>query len=617
MASSDPHARVPSARSPAPASAPGLQLVFLLALLAPAMLAWNVPPSSTLLNQALALLGWAAVLIVIAMQLGAGQPSPDRARAPGAAWGVPLVLLIVGAAALLAPFRRGLPWSLALSGAGLCAAALAAWAGGAACRGGPLRLAAFRAFCWALLAAGVGSFVVGCVQFFEPQWTDGDWIARTSFIGRAVGNLRQPNHLSTLLLWSAAAAWWLGLAGAVPRALAGLLYGLMIAGVVMTASRTGMVGVLLFGVWGLFERRARWPGRWLLMAAPLIYAGVWWGLAGWAHASGHVFGAEGRVTADGDLSSSRFAIWSNTLALIAREPLEGVGFGRFNFAWTLTPFADRPTAFFDHTHNLPLQFAVELGLPLAALIVGLLGWALLAAGQLSLRRVGEDEAEGHAARVGFMMVLLIALHSLLEYPLWYAHFLLPTAWLFGWLLAVGRGRRSAIARPVADGRSPLAVQVSSALLALAGLGLLVGSVALLHDYRRVVAIFAPPAGGPPLEERIAEGRRSWFFAHHASYAAATTAPHPGAVIQDFGRATFYLLDTRLMVAWARAMAERGDVDRARHLAARLREFRNPQSDDFFAPCGRAAPAPSTRPPDAGTPFQCEAPKAAYDDRDFP
>ena len=34
------------------------------------------------------------------------------------------------------------------------------------------------------------------------------------------------------------------------------------------------------------------------------------------------------------------------------------------FAWTLTPFPGRPIAFFDHTHNLPLQLIVELGVPL-------------------------------------------------------------------------------------------------------------------------------------------------------------------------------------------------------------------------------------------------------------
>ena len=30
-----------------------------------------------------------------------------------------------------------------------------------------------------------------------------------------------------------------------------------------------------------------------------------------------------------------------------------------------------------------------------------------------------------------LMVLLIGVHSLLEYPLWYAYFLLPTAWAWG------------------------------------------------------------------------------------------------------------------------------------------------------------------------------------------
>ena len=56
--------------------------------------------------------------------------------------------------------------------------------------------------------------------------------------------------------------------------------------------------------------------------------------------------------------------------MIAREPLAGVGFGEFNLAWTLTEFPHRPTAFFDHTHNLPLHLMVELGIPLGLLVFG-------------------------------------------------------------------------------------------------------------------------------------------------------------------------------------------------------------------------------------------------------
>jgi O-antigen ligase len=42
-------------------------------------------------------------------------------------------------------------------------------------------------------------------------------------------------------------------------------------------------------------------------------------------------------------------------------------------------------AFFDHTHNLPLQLAVELGLPLASLVLGLLLWGLWLGGRRALQ----------------------------------------------------------------------------------------------------------------------------------------------------------------------------------------------------------------------------------------
>ena len=37
---------------------------------------------------------------------------------------------------------------------------------------------------------------------FWPALADGSWIARSGVPGRAVGNMRQPNHLASLLLWA-------------------------------------------------------------------------------------------------------------------------------------------------------------------------------------------------------------------------------------------------------------------------------------------------------------------------------------------------------------------------------------------------------------------------------
>src|SRR5206468_4817844 len=102
---------------------------------------------------------------------------------------------------------------------------------------------AFRALCIAFLVAGIGSAVIGVVQVFAPHAADGNWIA-TAIAGRATGNLRQPNHLSSLLLWSVVAAAWLGEAKAMDRRIAAALVLAFVYVVVLSASRTGAEGVL-------------------------------------------------------------------------------------------------------------------------------------------------------------------------------------------------------------------------------------------------------------------------------------------------------------------------------------------------------------------------------------
>jgi len=92
--------------------------------------------------------------------------------------------------------------------------------------------------------------------------------------------------------------------------------------------------------------------------------------------------------------------------------------------------------------------------------------------------------------------------------------------------------------------------------------------------------------------------------------AATTAQHPSDVMWAFKGAPHYLLDARLMQAWAVALDEAGDTDRARYVAARLKEFRSDQSEAFFAVCDEEAKAGT------GRPFQCEPPLRAYTYLDF-
>jgi O-antigen ligase len=581
-------------------------LVAVLAIALPTLLAYNQSPSATFLNQAAAMAGWGAWLLLLAAALPRSATSPSR--------GLLALLVALGAlllAALAAPLWAGLPWALSLSSAGLIGAALlASWVAAATARAGR-GPAVFTAFCTALAVAGTISSAIGIVQVFAPGWADGDWIAVSSIVGRAVGNLRQPNHLSSLLLWAIVAVLWLAESRALARPLALGLALLMMFALVLSASRTGALSTLVLALWGVLDKRLSRPVRMMLWVTPLLYLAFWAGLGEWARLSQHAFGGEGRFSAGGDPSSSRFGIWANTLELIAAHPWAGVGYGEFNFAWTLTPFPGRPVAFFDHTHNLPLQLAVELGLPLTTLVLALLLGALGVAVRAAIRSgdANKDRGSDFAApapleRAALVMVLMISLHSLLEYPLWYAYFLLPAVFAFGLCLAgpaaVPENLPSLEGGPGAGARG----------LALSALLLVVGSLFSVFDYHRVVVIFSPADDAGPLEQRIAAGQHSVFFAHHADYAAATTPEYPAQAVDAFRRAPHYLLDTRLMMAWANALHERGDEDRARYLAQRLREFRNPDAAEFFEPC--------EAPPQAGEalPFQCLAPAKVQDYRDF-
>lgn len=545
----------------------------------PTLLAYNAPPSSTFYNQVLALLGWGVLGGWFIWRHGAGAKRAMRPSGPVTALIAALALL--GMAALLSPAWTGLPLSLSLGSTAVVAVAVLVVVVGEQVGRGCGSDTAFRVVCAALALAGLASFAIALIQVFAPSLTDGVFLATSGIPGRAVGNVRQPNHLSTLLLLACAAVVWWGSAssssGQRPdrrnNLEAVVLVGL-IWGVVLTGSRTGWLGVAMLAAWGLLDRQLPRSLRMALIAAPVIYLIFWGAMSMWAHASAHSFG---RVDSS-DISNSRFGIWANTLMLISMHPWTGVGFGELNFAWTLTPFPGRPVAFFDHTHNIVLQFIAELGIPLALLVLGLLGGGLYGLVQRVRKgAAGRPDTE----RAALFMVLLAGVHSMLEYPLWYSYFLLPV--MFAWGLALAPA-----SLPSGEEQAAAPPRRHFGLLAIGGIVLALGSLYAVWDYQRVVAIYAPARNAGPLSERIARGQSSTFFSHQGDYAAATTEEHPGEAVEAFERAAHNLIDARLLRGWAEAEAELGHIDRARYLAHRLREFRHPLGDELFAVCDGSA-----------------------------
>ncbi len=299
----------------------------------------------------------------------------------------------------------------------------------------------------------------------------------------------------------------------------------------------------------------------------------------------------------------------------------------------MTAFPDRPSEFFDHTHNLVLNFAVEMGLPLAAIVLALLVYALWQALRNAIAEGRASTTSYPVQRAAFVIVFLVAVHSMLEYPLWYAYFLLPTAFAFG--LCLERPTESAgAARAVRDAEAKV-----TRPYVLAAMFLMLGGTLAVYDYMRVVVIFAPPAGAGPLEQRIAAGRKSILFGHHADYAMATIAAHPGdgdggvrprAALParqppDGGVGTRPrrarrdrqgALDRR-PPARVPQRERRGILRRLRRTARRAGRARKRRSRGLLMPRARR-PMPRARPAGAASapPFQCRPAERTYRFEDF-
>ncbi|MCV2353483.1 Wzy polymerase domain-containing protein [Paucibacter sp. B2R-40] len=565
----------------------GSLLAILLACTLAPLLAFNLTPSATLFNQLTALAGWGLVLLCMG-----GQQAPAWRLTPAAA-ALGLLALAPWASKLLG----SLPTALALANSGMLFAALALLLAGQGLQRSE-RQRWLEALCWGLLLAGVLSLIVSLVQVFMPAWADGHVIARSGIPGRAVGNMRQPNHLASLLMWACVAAVYLADQGRFKSfggsfVLPLLLFGLVFA-VVLSASRTGVIGVLILAAWGALDRKLGRAAKLSLMATPMLLALSWWLLSAWAAGGAHALGAESRL-AEGAGSPSRLAIIANAWSLLKANPWTGVGWGDFNLAWSMTPFPDRPIAFFDHTHNLVMQLAVELGLPLSLAILGLLAFSLWRAFALS-RAAGSADAV--VRRCAFMLVLMIGLHSLLEYPLWYAYFLLPSAFAFG--LALG----------APTDETPHADKASDNSWVWIGALMLATSAYTTWEYLRVVDIYAPSANSQPLTQRIATGQATALFSTQADYAAATSLPASPATLGAAQRTAHNLIDARLMIAWAKSLHANGDTDKARYVAQRLREFHHPAGTEWLEDCELTLEAGALKP------FQCEPPLRDYNWREL-
>ena len=372
-----------------------------------------------------------------------------------------------------------------------------------------------------LLAAAVISAVLGVLQYLGLARELSPWVNQP-LKGDAFANLRQRNQFASLtslglvalLGWVAARAK----ANAMTRGcwtFAFALLNLLAAGVACSVSRTGavqwtLVGVLM-AVWGWRSAKGE-AGQlkgvaWLALAAPVLVA-VWSVIMPWiALQPTGEWGASMilRVTGqaqDYAVCGGRRVLWTNVFALIAQHPWLGWGWGETDYAHFMTGYNSlRFCDMLDNAHDFPLHLALEFGVPFAVAVMGLVGvWVL--------RRT--PWREQHAWRVmAWCLLLVLGLHSLLEYPLWYGPFQMTLGLAIGLLWA--------------EHHAPTEQERQDGPMLVAAL-LFIGCLYAAWDFNRVGQIYRQAASRDAAyrDNPLHHAKQSWLFQNQADFAELTT-----------------------------------------------------------------------------------------------
>lgn len=466
----------------------------------PTLIATHLQPQTVFLAE------WGAVFFLfLGLAFFAGN---GRANLCKLGWVITGIAVVLVAALCWAGGGTGIAYPLYL---GLLLVSLAV--------GGLLDTEDVTTVAWGLVGCAVLQALVGGVQLTGVNV--GEWVLRKIYL-QIYGNVGQANHFADLI--------YLGLASLAM--LRGVAYEHCFAGIARSNSRwrdlgfVSLASVLVLaaafsasrGVWlyigcfavlGAMARvRGDESGRHLglgllLIAAISVAAQLFVSYSGiLAHLG--VVSAMDRL-GDAGSNGQRLYNWQAALEAIKAHPWIGEGPASFYKASVDAMFTTPPASFpkfAEHAHNLPLNLAAELGLPVALVTMAVFAWWYLrhlVASSLSATRAWALACIG-----------VIGLHSMVEYPLWYAYFIVP----FGLCMGVADSE---------DRRLPTLRVPRAALVAVALSGLLTLAW-IMHDWLAVRDAYEMLNGEEPsvelstrtkVRERLEGVSRFSVFAYHA------------------------------------------------------------------------------------------------------
>ncbi|OGI39579.1 MAG: hypothetical protein A2V91_03620 [Candidatus Muproteobacteria bacterium RBG_16_64_10] len=301
---------------------------------------------------------------------------------------------------------------------------------------------AVTALAWMILLGGTLQTLTGLAQYLNVSGEFASMVEMKQGIS-IHGNINQRNHLATQITLASFALVYLHATDGVNRALMTVLLVLFALVLTVSSSRAAAIYIMAGFLLSLFSyRAAKTPvhyrllqGAGLLLVLFLLIQFLLPFLNAWLKQllSAMGFDVSGLETltalqrgAAEDIDV-RISEWHKAWLMFLKSPLWGIGvghYGWYSFDYQAFPefSAISKTVTFQHSHNLIMQVLAELG------AAGLLLLVFMAFAWL---RQMLPHWKNPSCWLILTLLIVLLLHSSVEYPLWYSYFLGLAALLLG------------------------------------------------------------------------------------------------------------------------------------------------------------------------------------------
>ena len=326
------------------------------------------------------------------------------------------------------------------------------------------RLAIVLASC--LLLGSELSALAGLIQHYRWHTIFNHFVMVERFAA-VYGNLAQPNHFADYVSLGLVSLGLLHFRLSWRKWLVGILAAPLLFVLVLSGSRSAwlyLVSITAIG-W-LFRRKdkayAQLAAYGLFLLGGFVFMNLVVQMPWFSVMEGNVTSG-GRLLTQVSSGNVRLHLWHEAWRIFILHPFFGAGFGQYGWQhFSLGPVL-RDTLIIEpvnNAHNIVMQLAAETG------VTGLLLFFWVAFSWI--RQVFYRKTGAHLWWA-YSLLAVLSLHSLLEYPLWYAYFLGLFAVLAGmlddtsWKIGLGR-------------------PVAASMLLLGGLSL----YQMIGDYQKIV-----------------------------------------------------------------------------------------------------------------------------------